>query len=229
MTRADAMRFDVVVLGTGAAGSVVAGACREAGRSVAIVDERPFGGTCALRGCDPKKVLVQAAELLDHVARMQGKGVVGSPAGDWPSLIKFKRTFTDPVTPSKEKSFAKQGIAMFHGHARFVSDASVDVDGVVLHGEHVVVATGARPMDLAFEGHEHVITSDDFLDLDALPSPIVFVGGGYVSFELAHVSARFGAEVHIVHRGERPLERYVSRQLSDGTFSAHCTRLVSRD
>jgi glutathione reductase (NADPH) len=179
-----------------------------AGRSVAIVDERPFGGTCALRGCDPKKVLVQASELLDHAARMQGKGAASSLTGDWPALMKFKRSFTDPVPPNKEKSFAEHGIATFHGHARFVDEASVDVGGRVLRGDYVVVATGARPMDLGFEGHEHVVTSDHFLDLDALPSPLVFVGGGYVSFELAHVAARFGAEVHIVHRGARPLEHF---------------------
>ena len=200
--------FDVIVLGTGTGGSVAAGALRKAGRSVAIVDELPFGGTCALRGCDPKKVLVQAAELLEHAARMQGKGATGALSGDWASLMKFKRSFTEPVAPSKEKSFAKQGITTFHGHARFVGESSVEVDGVVLRGEHVVIATGARPMDLAFEGHEHVVLSDAFLELDTLPSPIVFVGGGYVSFEFAHVAARFGAEVHIVHRGERPLEHF---------------------
>ncbi|HEY8040766.1 MAG TPA: NAD(P)/FAD-dependent oxidoreductase, partial [Polyangiaceae bacterium] len=175
---------------------------------VAIVDERPFGGTCVLRGCDPKKVLVQAAELLDHALRMQGRGAAGPLASDWPALMRFKRTFTEPVPAQREKSFAERGIATFHGHARFISDASVEVGGEVLAAEHVVVATGSRPRDLAFSGAEHVVTSDDFLELEALPSPIVFVGGGYVSFELAHVAARFGAEVHIVHRGERPLEHF---------------------
>jgi glutathione reductase (NADPH) len=206
--RPSEQRFDVVVIGTGTGGSVVASQCRKAGRTVAIIDERPFGGTCALRGCDPKKVLVHAAELLDHAARMQGKGASGALVGDWPALMAFKKTFTDPVPASKEKSFAGQGITTFHGHARFVDESSVDVDGVILRGEHVVVATGSRPRDLELEGREHVVTSDDFLELMALPSPIVFVGGGYVSFELAHVAARFGAEVHIVHQGARPLEHF---------------------
>lgn len=208
MAHANEERFDVVVLGTGTAGSVVASVCRKAGRSVAIVDERPFGGTCALRGCDPKKVLVQAAELFDHARRMQGRGAASSLAHDWSALMKFKRSFTDPVPSKTEKHLAESGIRTFHGHARFVDESTVDVAGAILRGERVVIATGARPMDLGFDGAEHVITSDDFLKLDALPSPIVFVGGGYVSFELAHVAARFGAEVHIVHRGDRPLEHF---------------------
>lgn len=201
-------RVDVVVLGTGTAGSVVASACRKAGRSVAIVDERPFGGTCALRGCDPKKVLVQAAELLDHALRMQGRGATAPFAGDWPALMRFKHSFTDPVPSGKERGFAEAGIQAFHGHARFVDESAVEVGGVVLRGEHLVVATGSRPMPLGFEGADHVVTSDEFLELASLPDRIVFVGGGYVSFELAHVAARFGAEVHIVHRGERPLEHF---------------------
>jgi glutathione reductase (NADPH) len=208
MATANERLFDVVVLGTGTAGGVVARACRGAGRTVAIVDERPFGGTCALRGCDPKKVLVEAAELFDHARRMQGRGAASMPAPDWPSLMAFKRTFTDPVPARTERSLAEAGIEVFHGHARFVDDAAVAVGDAVLRAERVVIATGSRPMDLRFEGAEHVVTSDAFLELEKLPSPIVFVGGGYVSFELAHVAARFGAEVHIVHRGERPLEHF---------------------
>jgi glutathione reductase (NADPH) len=73
-------KFDVVVIGTGSAASTVAYRCRSAGREVAVIDSRPFGGTCALRGCDPKKVLVGAAEIVDWNRRMRGKGV-GSDAG----------------------------------------------------------------------------------------------------------------------------------------------------
>ncbi|MCV5073362.1 NAD(P)-binding protein, partial [Escherichia coli] len=86
------------MIGTGAGGSTVAHKCRKAGWDVAIVDSRPFGGTCALRGCDPKKVLVGAAELIDWNHRMRGKGVSAKSLGiDWPELMQFKKTFTDPV------------------------------------------------------------------------------------------------------------------------------------
>src|SRR5216684_3810385 len=83
------VRYDVVVVGTGSAASTVAMRCRKAGKQVAVVDSRPFGGTCALRGCDPKKVLVGAAEVLDWNRRMSGKGVVTSDAHlDWSELMR---------------------------------------------------------------------------------------------------------------------------------------------
>ncbi len=90
-------QFDLVVIGTGTAASTVAHECRSAGWKVAIIDSRPFGGTCALRGCDPKKVLVGAAEVIDLVQRMNGRGVgAGSARIEWAELMRFKRSFYGP-------------------------------------------------------------------------------------------------------------------------------------
>lgn len=203
-----AHRFDLVVLGTGAGASTVATKCRRAGWDVAIVDALPYGGTCALRGCDPKKVLVGAAEVVDAARRFAGHGVSGTAAIQWPELMRFKRTFTDPVPAGREEALAKAGIATFHGRARFVGPTTVAVNDEVLNTRHVHVATGARPADLELPGAAYLTTSDQFLELDALPGRIVFVGGGYVSFELAHVAARAGTQVTVVHRGQRPLEAF---------------------
>lgn len=201
--------FDLVVLGTGTAGSAAASQCRAAGWEVAIVDSRPFGGTCALRGCDPKKVLVGATEAIDWVRRMKGKGVASDGVRvDWPELIRFKQTFVDSTPSMKEKGFANAGITALHGRARFVDRTTVEVDGDVLVARHVLIATGAMPAPLGFPGEQHVIDSTHFLDLAELPTRIVFVGGGYVSLEFAHIAARAGAQVHVVHRGERPLEPF---------------------
>src|SRR6266699_4157430 len=100
-------KFDLIVIGTGSAASTVAYKCRKAGWEVAIIDSRPFGGTCALRGCDPKRVLVGAAELIDWNRRMAGKGAASSATEiDWPALMRFKRTFTDPVPANQERRYA---------------------------------------------------------------------------------------------------------------------------
>jgi glutathione reductase (NADPH) len=203
-----AQRFDLVVLGTGAGASTVATKCRGAGWDVAIVDALPFGGTCALRGCDPKKVLVGAAELVDAARRFTGHGVTSASTIQWPELMRFKRTFTDPVPARREEALARAGITSFHGRARFVGATTIAVDDDVFDARHVHVATGARPADLKFPGREYLTTSDQFLELDVLPGRILFVGGGYVSFELAHVAARVGAQVTVVHRGQQPLERF---------------------
>ena len=109
-------QLDLLILGTGPAATKIAVKCAEANWCVGIVDPRPFGGTCALRGCNPKKVLVRAAELFDRIERAEGTGVRTEGARiDWSELVAFKRTFTEPVTPWKEGKFRKAGIEQFHG------------------------------------------------------------------------------------------------------------------
>jgi glutathione reductase (NADPH) len=199
-------KFDVIAIGTGSAASAVASRCREAGWQVAIVDSRPFGGTCALRGCDPKKVLVGAAEAVDWTRRMTGKGIRAARLEiDWPELMRFKRTFTEPVPKRREDGFAKAGVTAFHGRARFAGPTTVHVGEETLEGRYVVIAAGAIPADLEIPGTEHLTTSDQFLELDQLPRRILFIGGGYIAFEFAHVAARAGAQVTVLHRGARPL------------------------
>jgi hypothetical protein len=101
-------KFDVIAIGTGSGASAVASRCSEAGWQVAIVNSRPFGGTCALRGCDPKKVLVGVAEAVDWTRRMKGKGIqVAKLQIDWPELMRFKRSFTEPVPKWREDGSAK--------------------------------------------------------------------------------------------------------------------------
>ena len=212
--------FDLIVIGTGTAASTTASECSSAGWSVAIIDSLPFGGTCALRGCDPKKVLVEAAKVIDSNQRHENKGIIGSEAVHikWPDLIRFKRTFTDPFPKNRENGYIKAGIVPFHGHARFISPTTVKVevhkdsnnDNTILNGRHILIATGSKPMNLNVPGSENIITSDQFLELrdNNLPDRIVFVGGGYISFEFAHIAARAGAKVTIIHRGKQPLEHF---------------------
>src|SRR6266487_3203779 len=200
---------DVIVLGSGSAAQSVAYPCREAGWSVAVVDDHPYGGTCQLRGCDPKKVLVGVADLVDWSRRMQGQDVSAPGLSlNWPDLIRFKRTFTDPVPEQNEQSFKQAGIITRHGRAHFIDRTSVRVGEDTLVGRHVVIATGACHATLGIPGEEHLTTSTQFLDLEELPRRIVFVGGGYIAFEFAHIAARAGARVQVVHRGARPLERF---------------------
>ena len=201
-------QFDLVVVGTGVT-SAVASRCREAGWTVAVVDSQPFGGTCALRGCVPKKILVGAAEAV-HGARDMAS--IGVPAAtltiDWPALMRFKRSLVDPTTQRTEDAWTKMGIEQFHGRARFVGPTTLAVGDDHLTGRRVLIAAGAMPAPLQFPGAERLATNEDFLNLDRMPPRVVFVGGGYISFEFAHVAARAGAEVTILHRGTRPLENF---------------------
>ena len=201
--------YDLVIIGTGSAASAAAFRCRAAGWKIAVIDARPFGGTCALRGCHPKKMLVSAVEVIDATARMAGKGVrTQSVAIDWQELMRFKRSETEPAPQFFVQNFARAGIEGFHGRARFVGPTAVAVGNDILEGTYVLVATGAMPAALPFPGAEHLTRSDQFLELEALPPHLLFVGGGYIAFECAHVAVRAGARVTILHRGARPLQGF---------------------
>jgi glutathione reductase (NADPH) len=203
------VEIDLIVVGTGSAAQSVAFPCRDAGRSVLVVDSDPFGGTCQLRGCDPKKVLVGVSELIDWGRRMQGKGPSApAPRLEWSDMIRFKRTFVDGVPAVMDQSFKDAGMLTVHGRARFVDSTSLRVEDETYVGKHVVIAAGARHAALGIAGEEHLTTSTGFLELDELPRRVAFVGGGYIAFEFAHVAAQAGAEVSILHRGAHPLEGF---------------------
>lgn len=203
------MALDLIVIGTGSAAQSVAYPCRDAGWSVMVVDSRPLGGTCAQRGCDPKKVLVGISELVDWTRRMQGKGL-SAPAETmaWSDMMRFKRTFTETIPSSTEAEFRKVGILAVRGRAQFAGPSSIRVGGETHDARHVLIAAGARHVPLEIPGEENLLTSTGFLELDELPRRIVFIGGGYIAFEFAHVAARGGAAVQILHRGDRPLEGF---------------------
>ncbi|MEY2117258.1 dihydrolipoyl dehydrogenase family protein [Rhodanobacter sp. FW106-PBR-R2A-1-13] len=200
--------YDLVVIGTGTAAMVAAMQTRAAGWCVAVIDYRPFGGTCALRGCDPKKMLIGGVDATDHVRRMRGKGVIGNVAIDWPDLMTFKRSFTDPVPANHEQRYREKGIDTYHGQAQFTGPNTIVVGDDRLDAKHVVIASGAEPVKLHIPGEEHLVTNEDFLALPALPQRIVLVGGGYIAAEFSHIAARAGAQVTILQHGARLLNGF---------------------
>lgn len=200
--------YNLAIIGTGTAAMVTAMRVRSAGWNVAVVDHRPFGGTCALRGCDPKKMLIAGAEVIDAAGRMRGHGVVGEVRIDWPDLMAFKRTFTDPLPAKNEHRYADKGIDTFHGEARFTGRTTLDVAGTAIQARHILIAAGAEPVRLGISGEEHLVTNEEFLALEHLPRRIVLVGGGYIAAEFARIAARAGAQVTVLQRGERMLPQF---------------------
>jgi glutathione reductase (NADPH) len=200
--------YDLIVIGSGTAAQVAIARVRERGWRVAVIDHRPFGGTCALRGCDPKKMLVSGEETLHAARRMQSHGIEGELRIDWPALMAFKRSFTDPIPAKQVEHYADLGVDAFHGLARFIAPDKIIVEGNELVGRHMLIATGASPIVLGIPGEELVATSDDFLKLESLPPRIVLIGGGYVAAEFSHLAARAGVQVTILQRGERLLPQF---------------------
>lgn len=206
---ADKFDFDLIVIGAGTGGNGVARMAAAEGWKVAIIDSLPYGGTCALRGCDPKKMLVAVTDGVERARAMTGKGLVADPRIDWSEMMAFKRTFTDAMPPRIEAGMDKAGITTLHGSARFTGPDQIALNGQTLCARHFHIATGARPVTLDIPGEDLLTTSTEFLELDACPGRVVFVGGGFIAMEFSHIAARAGArEVTVLQRGSRILPNF---------------------
>jgi glutathione reductase (NADPH) len=200
--------FDVVVIGTGTAGFTLALACRKAGRKVAVVDSKPFGGTCGMRGCEPEKYLVMAAEVAQLSQQMSEIGISPPARVDWSALIRAKNAFASAVPDRTERALEDAGIDSFFGTARFVSPDEVAVgEDTTIRAGAVVIATGARPARLEFPGGDLVVGTEEFFNLTVLPRRILFIGGGCLAMSLAHAARAAGASVSILQKGERILKQ----------------------
>lgn len=202
--------YDLIVIGSGTAAMGAAFRTASAGWKVAVIDFRPYGGTCALRGCDPKKMLITGAQVMDDIRRMTGRGVVAPEARiAWRDLMEFKRTFTGPIPQKQEKRYSEKDIDTFHGRVHFTGRNTVEMNGEgSFEARHILIAAGARPAPLGFPGEEYLIDNEAFLEMDELPQRIVLVGGGFIAAEFSHIAARAGAKVTVLQRGERMLPRF---------------------
>ncbi len=198
--------FDVLAIGAGNAGLGAAGIARAAGLSVGVVERRDVGGTCALRGCVPKEVLVAAAQVLHQISLASIHHIDVGPARlDWGKPIARERTFVAGVSETFEKSLADRGIDLRREPARFIGRNRVAVGGSLLEADKIVIATGSKPRVLPIPGAEHLITSEDILELAELPDSLVFIGGGVVALEFSLVFARAGCKVTILEAADRLL------------------------
>ena len=200
--------YDVLVVGAGTAGQTAAHLLKDGGLKVAVAEQSELpGGVCALAGCQAKKWFYEAAETVARSRHLCAKGV-SEAIGDWGAILKEKNRFTAGIPDSTVEGLYEAGIDYLEGSAALTGPGRLTVDGETVGARFVILATGASPMALPIQGAEHLVFSDAFLDLPALPPRIVFVGGGFISFEFAHFAVRLGAEkgaVHILEAADRPL------------------------
>jgi glutathione reductase (NADPH) len=227
--------YDVAVIGTGTSANHVVHHCLNQGMSLAVIDSQPYGGTCAIRGCQPKKYLIAAASAVAHASHMQGIGITSAPRMDWPALIRNKNRFTHAVPENTQTSFKEAGAAVLHGRARFTGPNTLEVDGRELTATTIVIATGAIPRPLNIPGEELLTTSDEFLNLPDLPQSVLFVGGGFISCEFAHVVRQNGSDVSILQKGDRILKQFdtelvaeLTRASADAGINIHTHACVDR-
>ncbi|MBU7563764.1 NAD(P)/FAD-dependent oxidoreductase [Pediococcus ethanolidurans] len=228
-------KFDVVVIGAGPGGSALAYALKAQNKKVAIVEENLWGGTCPNLGCDPKKVILAAVDARRRAQNLVGKGLQSAPVIDWPALISFEKTFTDPVSDGTKKGLQDAGITVIDGSVKFVDKHTILADQTKVVADKFVIATGARPKLLDVDGKRYFETSTDFLKMTAMPHSITFVGGGYIAFEFAAMAAAVGEDVHIIHHNDRPLKAFAKAdvdrliaQLEDNGVHFHFGVDISR-
>ena len=187
--------YDCVVIGIGTAGQTAAYELKQQGLRVALVDNSDApGGTCALHGCQPKKWFYECTELVAKSYHLRSRGVSTVARGDWAAIFAEKEKFTRSVSQGAVAGLEKADIEYFKGTAGFLDERSIEVNGQRIESTYFLIATGAKPAALPFKGAHHIITSNQFLQMDSLPSRIVFVGGGFISFEFAHFAQRLGPE-----------------------------------
>ncbi|MDO6516475.1 dihydrolipoyl dehydrogenase family protein [Zobellia uliginosa] len=211
-------KYDVFVIGSGAAGQTVAKACVKNGLTVGMADKREYGGTCANRGCDPKKVLLGATEVIELSANLMGKGIKAVPGLSWKKLMQYKDQFTLSVPRTTEEDLKTLGIGLYHQSPKFLDEQTLSVEGKTVRADKIIIATGYEPRKLHFKGSKHLKSSDDFLSQKKLPKKITFIGAGYVGMEFAHIAARAGAKVTVIDAGKRPLKDF-DADLVDGLRS----------
>ena len=201
--------YDVLVIGSGTAGQTAAYELKREKTTVGLVEHsRRPGGTCALDGCQAKKWFYEGAETVARSRHLSGIGIHSPASASWQQLRDAKNRFTVNVPDNTVDGLKKAGVDFIPGRARFVDNHSLCANNRQISARFIVLATGAVPMDLPFDGAELLTTSSEFMELSQLPRQIVFIGGGFISFEFAHFAARLGREgTHctILESGSRPL------------------------
>lgn len=206
--------YDVIIIGGGNAGFGVSSVAHEAGKSIAFIEACDFGGTCPNRGCTPKKVLVAAAHVMHEIEQAPIHGIeVSKPKLNWAKLIEREKNLIGFIPEAMQGLAEKRG-DVFRGTARFIGPNEVEVDGQIIHGKDIVIATGSKPRPLPIPGTEHMITSDEVLSDATLPKEVVFIGGGVIAMEFSHVFARAGVQVTILEALPQLLPRMDSDAVS---------------
>jgi glutathione reductase (NADPH) len=214
-------QFDLVVIGAGSGGVRAARIAAQRGLRTAIVEHSRVGGTCVIRGCVPKKLLMYASQFRDQWADARGFGWAldaTPPTHDWPRLVDAVAAEVQRLEGAYRSLLAGAGVTLLEGHARLAGPGRVVVGDTLLQASQILVATGARPVRPPLPGADLAIVSDDVFGLPQRPQRLLVVGGGFIALEFAGIFQRLGSDVVLVHRRALPLRGFdedVRRHLAD--------------
>jgi glutathione reductase (NADPH) len=202
---------DLFVIGGGSGGVRAARIAAQHGAKVMIAEEFRYGGTCVIRGCVPKKLLVYASRFATDFEEAAGYGwTVRKPTFDWKTLIANKDREITRLEAAYIAALEKADVTVIKSRAAFEEPHVVRLltSGARIRARYILIATGAQPSNGAIPGIEHVISSNEAFHLADLPRRILIQGGGYIAVEFAGIFAGLGAEVTLVYRGEAILRGF---------------------
>ncbi|WP_316015288.1 glutathione-disulfide reductase [Roseobacter sp. HKCCA0434] len=202
--------FDLFVIGGGSGGVRAGRLAAETGARVAVAEEYRYGGTCVIRGCVPKKLMVYASRFSESFHDAQGYGwqVDGTPRFEWPQLRGAIHAELDRLEGIYRRNLANSGAKVLDGRAKLVDAHTVEVAGERYSAAHILIATGARPFVPDIPGCELALTSNEMFLLDEMPESIVVVGGGYIACEFAGILNGLGVKVDLIYRGSQILRGF---------------------
>lgn len=201
--------FDLFTIGAGSGGVAASRRAGAYGARVAICEERRIGGTCVLRGCVPKKLLVYASHIRSELADAAGYGWdIGEASLDWGRMIESKDKELDRLEGIYRRMLANGNVETHEGRGVIVDPHTVEVEGRTFTAERILVATGGWPTMPEVPGIEHAITSNEALDLKEVPKRVAIVGGGYIGVEFAGIWNGAGSEVTVILRGDTVLRGF---------------------
>ena len=206
----DKYDFDLFTIGAGSGGVRASRVAAAHGAKVAIAEEHRVGGTCVIRGCVPKKMLIYGAHFAEDLKDARNFGWSTENAKfDWVTLRDNVLNDVDRLEGAYTETLENNDVSIYHERAEITGPHEITLaSGTKVTAKHILIATGARPRMPECQGAEHAISSNEAFHLDELPKKIIIAGGGYIANEFAGIFNEFGSEVHIVNRGDRLLRSY---------------------
>ncbi len=223
--------YDLFVIGAGSGGVRAARLAGAMGKKVAVAESYRVGGTCVIRGCVPKKLMVYASDYAHYFEEARGYSwQYDTPSFNWKAFTKARDQEIDRLNGLYLKTLQNNNVELISGSARFIDPHSVEVAGKKYTAEHILIATGGWPFLPSIEGVEYALTSNEIFHMPKLPNKLVVVGGGFVALEFAGIFKKLGVDVTLIYRGDtflRGFDQDIRRKVTEQILKNMDVRLES--
>ncbi|MGM1019844.1 MAG: dihydrolipoyl dehydrogenase family protein [Bacillota bacterium] len=211
----DIKKYDYIIIGSGPVAYKMAIGLKNSNKKILVVENDKFGGICPNYGCEPKIFLEGAVRTVLTARQLLNKGISVAAEIDWQQLMKYKKETFAPYPQNAEKGMQNNNADTINGTASFVNEHTLMINDEPYYGSKIIIATGQKPNKLPIKGTELTYSSNDVLSMEHLPKRVTFIGGGFVSMELATILNAAGSHVEIIEYADRPLQPFYSAHVKD--------------